>query len=106
MVEFVEEIILRKAEKRMLRLCGVSTKELMVRLGLDNDIIEVLRHGSLRWLCHVARKEDDDCVEQARKFEVEGSRERGRPRLAWKNMTENLCRGLGLGLENAYDRMK
>ena len=67
-VRSVEKSILRRAEKRMLRmLCGVqladgvSTKELMVRLGLDCTIVEVVRQGSLRWLGHVVRKEDDDC---------------------------------------------
>ena len=37
---------------------------------------------------------------------MEGRRGRGRPRLAWKNMMENLCCRFGLGLENAYDRVK
>ena len=61
---------------------GVSTKELMVSLGLDNTIIEVVRHGSLRWLGYVVRKGDDECVEQPWRFEVEGNRGRRRPRLA------------------------
>ena len=34
----------------------------MVRLGLDNTIVEVVRQGGLRWLGHVVRKGDDDCV--------------------------------------------
>ena len=87
-VRSVEKSILKKAEKRMHRMMcgvqladGVSTKELMVRLGLDCTIVEVVRQGSLRWLSHVVRKEDDDCVKQAWRFEVEGSRGRGRPRL-------------------------
>ena len=78
----------------------------MVRLGLDNTIVETVRQGSLRWLGHVVKKGDDDCVKQTWRFEVEGSRGRGRPRLAWKNMMENLCRGFGLDLEDAYDRVK
>ena len=85
---------------------GVSTKKLMVRLGLDSTIIEVVRPGSLRWLGHVVRKRDDDCVKQAWRFEVEGSRGRGKPRLIWKGMIEKLFRGLGLVLENGYDRVK
>ena len=107
------ESILRRAEKRMLRMmCGVQladgmiTKKLMVRLGLDSTIVEVMRQGSLRWLGHVVRKEDEDCVKQAWRFEVEGSRERGRQRLTWKEMMENLCRGLGLVLKDGYDRVK
>ena len=112
-VRSVEKSILRRAEKRILRMMcgmqladGVSTKELMVRLRLNCTIVEVVRQGSLRWLGHVVRKEDDDCVKQAWRFEVEGSRGRGRPRLPWKGMMENLCRGLGLVLEDGYDRVK
>ena len=112
-VRSVEESILRRAEKRMLRMMcgvqladGVSTKKLMVRLGLDSTIVKVVRQGSLRWLGHVVRKEDDDCVKQAWRFEVVGSRRRGRPRLTWEGMMENLCRGLGLVLKDGYDRVK
>ena len=78
----------------------------MVRLRLDNTIVEVVRQGSLRWLGHVVRKGDEDCVKQALRFEVEGRRERRRPRLAWKGMMENLCRGLRLDLEDSYERVK
>ena len=84
---------------------GVNTKELMVRLGLVSPMVEVVKHGSLRWLGHVVRKGDDDCLKQAWRFEVEGSRERGKPRLDWKGMMENLCRRLGVSLEDA-DRVK
>ena len=85
---------------------GVSTKELMVRLWLDNTIVEVVKQGSLRWLGHVVKKEDDDCVKQAWRFEVVGSRGRGRPKLTWIGLMENLFRGLGLVLKNGYDRVK
>ena len=112
-VRSVEESILRRAEKRMLRMIcgvqladGVSTKKLMVRLGLDSTIVEVVRQESLRWPGHVVRKEDDDCVKQAWRFEVVGSRGRGRPRLTWKGMMEDLFRGLGLVLKDGYDRVK
>ena len=71
-VKFVEESILRRAEKRMHRMIcgvqladGVGTKELMDRLGLDNTVIEVMRQRSLKWLGHVVRKVDDECVKQA-----------------------------------------
>ena len=70
-VSSIEETILRKKEKRMLRMmCGVqradevSTRELMVSMGLNSTIVEVVRQGSLRWLGHVVKKKDDDCVKQ------------------------------------------
>ena len=54
-VRSVEKSILRIAEKLMLRMMsgvqladGVSTKELMVRLGLVSTIVEVVRQGSLK----------------------------------------------------------
>ena len=109
----VEKSILRRAEKRMLRMMcgvqladGVSTKELMVKLGLNSTIVEVVRQGSLRWLGHVVRKENDDCVKQAWRFEIAGRRGRGRPRLTWKGMMENLCRELRLVFKDGYDRVK
>ena len=109
----IEESILRRAEKRMLQMMcgmqladGVSTKKFVVRLGLDSTFVEMVRQGSSRWLGHVVRKAHNDSVEQAWRFEVKDSRRRKRPRLAWKNMMENLCRGFGLGLEDAYDRVK
>ena len=112
-VRSVEESILRRAEKRMLRIMcgvqlagGVSTKELMVRLGSDSTIVEVVRQGSLRCVGHVVRKRNDDYVKQAWRFEVEGSRGRRRPRLTWKGMMENVCRGFGLVIEDGYDRVK
>ena len=43
---------------------GVSTNKLIIRLGLVKMIIRVVRQGSLKWLGHVVKKEDDDCVEQ------------------------------------------
>ena len=53
----------------------MSTKELMVWLGLNNKIVEVTRQKSLRWLGHVVRKGDEDCVERVWRFEVEGEGE-------------------------------
>ena len=85
---------------------GMSTKKLMVRLGLDKTIVEGVKQESLRWLGHVVRKEDDDCVKQAWSFEVDGSRGSERSRLAWKSLMENLCCGLWLDLQDAYDRVK
>ena len=112
-VRSVEESILRRAKKRLLRMmCGVqladdvSTKKLMVRLRLVSTIVEVVRLGSLRWLGHKVRKKDEDCDKQVWRFEVEGSKGKGRMRLAWKRMKENLCHGLEVGLEDVYDRVK
>ena len=58
----------------------------MERLGLKDAIVMYVRQGSLRWLGHVLRKDDDECVRNACCFELEGSSSRGRPKLDWKTM--------------------
>ena len=68
---------------------------------MDNTVVEVVRQGSLKWLDHVVRKKDDYFVEQARRFEVGGTRGRGRSKLAQKSMMKNLCHELGSGFEDA-----
>ena len=55
---------------------SVSTKELMVRLGLVSTIVGVVRQGSLRWMGHVVRKRDDDCVVQRRDLGLKEVEER------------------------------
>ena len=68
-VRSVEESMLRRAEKWMLqRTCGVQladgvrTKKLVVSMGLDYLITEVVRQESFRCLGHVVRKGGDDLL--------------------------------------------
>ena len=112
-VRSMEEGILRRAERCMIRkMCGVKvndriyTDELMERLGLRNTIVETVRQGSMRWLGHVLRKNDDDCIKQAWNFEVEGNRGKGRPKLTWKDMMKKQCARVGAKLEDAHDQSK
>ena len=79
----------------------------MERLGLKDTIVEYVRQGSLRWLGHILRKDDDECVKQAWSFELEGSRARGRPKLDWKTiMMEKECCRVGVKFLDANDRAK
>eukprot|EP00795_Rhopilema_esculentum_P010641 gene10641-biopygen13144 len=66
----------------------INTTELMEKLGLKDTIVEAVRQGHLRWLGHVLRKSDEECVEQAWNFEAEVDRGRGRPKMSWKGMME------------------
>ena len=51
-------------------MCGVkltdrlNTRELMQRLGIKDIIVENVWQGSLRWLGHVLRKDDNEYVKQ------------------------------------------
>jgi len=81
----VEEEILRRAERRMIgKMCRVKVNErihtdgLMARLGQKNTVVETVRRGSLRWLGHVLRKDNNESIKQVWDFKVEGNRGRGK----------------------------
>ena len=94
------------------KMCGVkladriNTTKLMEILGLKDTIVETVRQGSLRWLGHVLRKSDDECVKQAWNFEVEDIRGRGRPKMSWEGMMEKQSRKVGVNFEDVNDRVK
>ena len=53
---------------------------------------------------HVLRKEDENVIAKALKFEVNGNR--GRPKHTWKKQVENEMKKNGLVKENTCDRTK
>ena len=59
---------------------------------------------SMRWYGHVLRKEDENVIVKALKFEVSGSRGRGRPKQTWKKQVENEMKKNGLMKEDACNR--
>ena len=112
-VRSVEEDILRRAERAMIRkICGVklrdrlSSEVLMERLGLQQSIVEVVRRSCLRWCGHVLRKEESCGVKRAWNLEVAGKRGRGRPRLTWRSMVERECRRVGLKSSDHEDKAR
>jgi len=91
------EVALQRAEMRMVGwMCNVNvtdrvpSMELRERLGID-DIISILQQNRLRWYGHVLRKEDNDWVKRCMGYEVEGSRPRGRPKRAWREVVQKDC---------------
>ena len=79
--------------------------QLREKLGLE-PLCVVLRRRRLRWLGHVLRKSDDDWVKKCMDLEVEGKRERGRPRKRWTDVVGIDMKECGLILEDAEDREK
>ena len=84
-------VALQRAEMRMVRwMCGnkpkdrLPSKELRDRLGID-DIALLLQQNRLRWYGHVLQK-DDDWVKKCMKYEVEGLRQRGRPKRTFRQV--------------------
>ena len=52
----------------------------------------MLRKGRLKWLRHVLRKDDGDWVKKVMAYEVDGVRERGRPKNTWSRVVDAVDR--------------
>ena len=77
-----EMAILRRAERALIRaMSGVkqldqrNSEELMDMLGITESLDRMAKASSMRWYGHVLRKEDENVIMKALKFEVSGSRE-------------------------------
>ena len=106
-----EMAIFRRTERAMIRaMCGVklldqrNSEELLDMLGIKESLDRMAKASSIWWYSHVLRKEDENVVVKAFKFEVSGSRGRGRLKQTWKKQSENEMKKNGLGKEDACDR--
>ena len=63
-----------------------NSEELMDMFGIKESLDKMAKASSLRWYGHVSRKEDENVIVKALKFEVSGSR--GRPKQTWKKQVE------------------
>ena len=105
--------ILRRIERPMIRaMCGVkpldqrNSKELMDILGIKESLDRMAKASSIRWYGHVLRKEDENVIVKALKFEMSGNRGRGRLKQTWKKQVENEMKKNGLRKEDACDQTK
>ena len=93
-------------------MCGVklldrrNNEELMDILGIMESLERMATASSTRWYGHVLRKKDEDVVVKALKFQVSGSRGRGRLKQTWKKQIENYMKKNGLVKKDACDRAK
>ena len=74
--------------------------------GIKESLDRMAKANSIRWYGHVLRKEDENVIVKALKFEVSGSRRRGRPKQTWKKQVENEMKKNGLVKEDACDGTK
>ena len=74
--------------------------------NIKKSLDRMAKASSRRWYGHVLRKEDENVVVKALKFEVSGSRGRGRPKQTWKKQVENEMKKNRLVKEDACDRTK
>ena len=74
-------------------------------LGIEESQDRMAKANSMRWCGHVLRK-DDNVIVKALKFEVSGSKGRGKPKQTWKRLVENDKKKNRLVKEDACDRTK
>ena len=104
------EECLKRAERRMIRMCGVTlrnrvcSQNLLERLGLSEDISIVVKRARLRWFGHVYRRDDDVGIKKAFLFEAGGRLGRGRPRKTWNELIRRDLNDFGLCEWDALDR--
>ena len=82
-----------------------TNSQLRERMGIE-PLHEVLRRRRLRWLGHIWRKDDEEWVKKCVKWEADGGRERGRPKLRWREVVERDMKDRGMVVEDAFDRPK
>ena len=78
----------------------------MDMLGIKASLDRMAKASSIRRYGHVLRKKDENVIVKALKFEVNGSRGRGRPKQTRKKQVENEMKKNGLVKEDACDRTK
>jgi len=66
----------------------------------------MIKKSNLRWFGHVERKDDNDLVKRCIMWEVEGIRQRGRPKKTWRDCVKNDMESLGLSQKDAQFRHK
>lgn len=110
----VETMALTEEHQRRLQLCENNwtrritrvkridkrrLKDLREEIGLKTTLTKKVTRNRLNWAGKVARMSDDRLPKRALIMEREGNRERGRPRLRWKDRVRNDLRNTGAGEE-------
>jgi len=89
-------------------MCGVKLNERNKSeelLGLELVSL-MIKKSRLRWFGHVERKYDNDWVKRCITWEVEGIRQRARPKKTWLDCVKNDTESLGLSQKDAQSSNK
>jgi len=66
----------------------------------------MMKNSRLRWFGHVEREDDNDWVKRCIRLELEGIRQRGRPKKTWWDCVKDDMESLGLSEKDAQFRNK
>ena len=86
-----------RAESAMLRsMCAVklvdrkNNEELMKMLGLEEISDKMAKMNGVLWHGQVVRRDDDNVLKKALMLEVNGQRNRGRPKQIWRSKLKRI----------------
>ena len=102
--------ILRTERSMVKAMCGVQlnnrkrSKDLMLMLGLNVTIDQLAMSNSVRWHGDQLRREYGHVLRRALDFEVDGKRNKMRPRMTWMKQVEEESVKVGLRRENTFCR--
>ena len=109
-----EERKLHTIEMRMLRWARGKTRLDHVTFFVRNvdiwkearmyPMAEFLREKRLRWFGHVQRRDKDDATRKILQMTVDGKRNRGRPKLRWRDLVRDDMARNQMTTEMAEDR--
>ena len=105
--------ISRRTERAMVRsMCGVklvdrkNNEELMEMLGLEETLDEMAKVNRVLWYEHVVSKDDDNVLKKALMLEVNGQRNREKPKQIWRRQVEVNLNKIGLEVDEAANRTR
>ena len=86
-----------RTESAMLRsMCAVklvdrkNNEELMKMLGLKEILDKISKINGVLWHGQVVRRDDDNVLKEALMLEVNGQRNRGRPKQIWRSKLKRI----------------
>ena len=86
-----------KTESAMLRsMCAVklldrkNNEELMKMLALEEILGKMAKINGVLWHGQVVRRDDDNVLKKALTLEVNGQRNRGRPKQIWRSKLKRI----------------
>ena len=105
--------ISRRTERAMVRsMCGVklvdrkNNEELTEMLGLEETLDKMAKVNGVLWYEHVVRRDDNNVLKKALMLEVNGQRNRERPKQIWRRQVEEVVDTTGLEVDEAANRTK
>ena len=83
-----------------------NNEKLMEILGLKKTFDKMTKVNGVLWYEHVVRRDDDNILKKTLMLEVNGQRNRGRPKQLSRRQVEENANKIGLEVDEAANRTR